>query len=115
MGLCVRSTADKEGVMFDFFNLGSRACERRAETMLREARFAQLEHEAAAEHHDALARMYADRVLRLEGARRYGLRKDSATTMSPQAAVPAEKFQHEERAPLRVLSPAPPPVKQALG
>ena len=36
------SFADKESAMFDFFNHGSRAYERRAETMLREARFAQL-------------------------------------------------------------------------
>ena len=55
--------------MFEFFSLGTKAYLRRAETMLREARFAQLEHEAAAEHHHALARMYAERVARLEGRR----------------------------------------------
>ena len=42
--------------MSDFFNFRSRTYERRAETMLREARFLQLEHDAAAERHDALAR-----------------------------------------------------------
>lgn len=34
--------------------------------MLHEAQMARLEHEAAAEHHGALARMYAERVQRLE-------------------------------------------------
>ena len=36
--------------------------------------------------------MYADRVLRLEGAHRYELRKDSVTTMPIQAAIPTENF-----------------------
>ena len=40
--------------MFEFFSLGAKGYLRRAETMLREARFAQLEHEAAAEHYYAL-------------------------------------------------------------
>ena len=40
--------------MFEFFSLGAKAYLRRAETMLREARFAQLEHEAAAENYYAL-------------------------------------------------------------
>ncbi len=101
--------------MFDFFNLGSRAYARRAETMLREARFAQLEHEAAAEHHGALARMYAERVLRLEGGRKDSLRS-SATNAAPETAPAAtEKLQHSGRAPLRVLSPAPSPGNRVTG
>ena len=48
--------------MFDFFNQSSRAFAKRAQALLQEARFAQLEHEAAAEHHHALAKMYADRT-----------------------------------------------------
>ena len=52
--------------MFDFFEYGSKAYAKRSETMLREAMFARLEHEAAAEHHLALARMYAERIARLQ-------------------------------------------------
>ena len=93
--------------MFDFFNHGSRAYERRAETMLREARFAQLEHEAAAEHHDALARMYADRVLRLEGTCRDAVRKDKLAVSPDNPTLTAEELQlRADRAPLRVLSTA---------
>ena len=100
--------------MFDFFNLGSRAYERRAETMLREARFAQLEHEAAAEHHDALARMYAERVLRLQGACRDTVCKDKLKVSPEKPIASAEELQlRADRAPLRVLSPAA--GTQALG
>lgn len=101
--------------MFEFFKLGSRAYARRAETMLQEARFARLEHEAAAEHHSALARMYADRIRRLEGVRHEELHKNSSNAMPLQTSISAEKTQPAERAPLRVLSPAPAPIKQALG
>lgn len=93
--------------MFDFFNLGSRAYARRAEAMLREARFAQLEHEAAAEHHAALARMYADRILRLEGVCCDALRCDKLRVSAEGRAISAEELQQRaDRAPLRVLSPA---------
>ena len=104
--------------MLEFFNLGSRAYARRAETMLQEARFAQLEHEAAAEHHGALAHMYAERVLRLEAALqpRTTLRSDPAHVQSRQPVVAEQKLHSTaERTPLRVLSPAPSPGKQALG
>ena len=39
---------------------------RRAQRCLDDARMAALEHECAAEHHTALARMYRERVARLE-------------------------------------------------
>ena len=39
---------------------------RRAQRCMDEARMAALEHESAAEHHAALARMYRDRVARLQ-------------------------------------------------
>ena len=92
--------------MFDFFNQSSRAYVRRAQALLTEARFAQLEHEAAAEHHHALAQMYADRVRRLE---------------APQQAIERRSEQpgnetvglEGPRAPLRVLSQ--PGAQAALG
>lgn len=86
--------------MFEFFSLGTKAYYRRAETMLREARFAQLEHEAAAEHHQALARMYAERVARLQG-------RHSEVTQSEKAPLPPTPMvesQRSERAPFRVLT-----------
>lgn len=39
---------------------------RKSRDFLREAQLARLEHEMAAEHHGALARMYRERVVRLE-------------------------------------------------
>ena len=87
--------------MFDFFNLGLKAYAKRAETMLREARFAQLEHEAAAEHHGALARMYAERVARLEGqAHRAEVQSQAPTADSG----PAPEGLRSERTPFRVLT-----------
>jgi hypothetical protein len=97
--------------MFDFFTLSSRAYARRTETMLREARFAQLEHEAAAEHHHALANMYADRVLRLEAAQR--------AARAPEVSLPGEaplaELQRAERALLRVRTPQSASAQQAAG
>ena len=92
--------------MFEFFSLGAKAYLRRAETMLREARFAQLEHEAAAEHHHALACMYAERVARLEGRRsEHSSAAQNATTTPPPAAM--VESQRSERPPFRVLTQAP--------
>ena len=92
--------------MFEFFSLGAKAYLRRAETMLREARFAQLEHEAAAEHHYALACMYAERVARLEGRRsEHSSAAQNATTTPPPAAM--VESQRSERPPFRVLTQTP--------
>lgn len=53
--------------MFDtLFKPNPNAYLKRAEQMLHEANMARVEHHAAAEHHGALAQMYADRVMRLE-------------------------------------------------
>ena len=93
--------------MFEFFSLSAKAYLRRAETMLREARFAQLEHEAAAEHHYALACMYAERVARLEGRRsEHSPAVQSASTTPPPAAAMVEG-QRSERPPFRVLTQTP--------
>lgn len=92
---------EEEDFMFEFFNLSYSAYARRVQTMLREARFAQLEHEAAAEHHDALARMYAERVERLEAACNEAAHPDKM----PLPAAPAGlKIQREELPPFRVLT-----------
>jgi hypothetical protein len=52
---------------FDFlFRPSHAAYLRRASALLEEAQMARIEHQAAAEHHSALARMYSERVRRLE-------------------------------------------------
>lgn len=52
--------------MFSIFQHGRNGHLRRIMTLLEEANLARIEHQAAAEHHGALARMYADRAKRLE-------------------------------------------------
>ncbi|MDM0035760.1 hypothetical protein QTI33_26750 [Variovorax sp. J22P271] len=52
--------------MFGFFQAGRNGHLRRVMTLLEEAHMARIEHQAAAEHHGALARMYAERAKRLE-------------------------------------------------
>ncbi|MEJ1169704.1 hypothetical protein [Variovorax sp. CCNWLW235] len=52
-------------MFFQLFQSGSSLHLKRAATLLQEAQMARLEHQAAAEHHAALAKMYADRVKRL--------------------------------------------------
>ncbi len=53
--------------MFDFlFRPTHTAYLKRASALLEEAQMARIEHQAAAEHHSALARMYAERARRLE-------------------------------------------------
>ncbi len=53
--------------MFQRFTNPTVLYTRRIQSSLDEARMAALEHESAAEHHQALANMYRDRVRRLQG------------------------------------------------
>ncbi|MDA7417386.1 hypothetical protein PGB34_13535 [Xenophilus arseniciresistens] len=72
---------------------------KRAEVMLTEANMARMEHQAAAEHHGALAQMYAERVARLE-RELYGSRpmpwhdEVKPPVELPQDAAPSEKVRH---------------------
>jgi hypothetical protein len=52
--------------MFSLFQTNPQVHLRRAMALLREAHMARIEHQAAAEHHKALAAMYAQRAARLE-------------------------------------------------
>jgi len=54
-------------MFFQLFRPGSSLHLKRATALLQEAQMARLEHQAAAEHHAALAKMYAERVKRLSG------------------------------------------------
>jgi hypothetical protein len=71
-------------MFFNFFQAHATAHFKRAVLMLHEAQMARLEHEAAAEHHGALARMYAERVKRLE-----------AEVYRPQHAEPEPRTEPE--------------------
>ena len=51
---------------FHLFDRHLEAHVRRSLEYLKEANLAQVEHQAAAEHHTALARMYATRITRIE-------------------------------------------------
>ncbi|MDD2711421.1 MAG: hypothetical protein PHU77_00735 [Simplicispira sp.] len=95
--------------MFEFFNLSANVYARRVQTMLREARFAQLEHAAAAEHHQALARMYAERVARLEGASNpEAVHPEKTPAAAPAPTTAGLEHPRGERPPFRVLTQTPP-------
>jgi len=79
--------------MFNFFQINRNSHLRRAMALLDEAHMARLEHQAAAEHHAALARMYSDRAKRLE-REIYG----SAHHSLVESAAAAPKVQHEKPA-----------------
>ncbi|MDP9912402.1 hypothetical protein J2W27_004528 [Variovorax boronicumulans] len=53
-------------MLFDLFGFGPIPYLKRASIVLQEARMARIEHQAIAKHHCALARMYTERVKRLE-------------------------------------------------
>ena len=75
--------------MFSFFQMNRNSHLRRAMALLDEAHMARLEHQAAAEHHAAQARMYADRAKRLEreiyGSAHQTLVESAAATPKPPA------------------------------
>lgn len=86
-------------MFFSLFQTASDAHVKRAEILLFEAQIARIEHQAAAEHHGALARMYAERVRRLEIEVHARLPLNSTTSHS---VVPTPKVQ-EDRAALYSL------------
>lgn len=51
---------------FDFFERKIAAHIRKSREYLEEAHVRRVEHQAAAEHHDALCKMYAERIARIE-------------------------------------------------
>ncbi len=80
--------------MFNLFQFNRNSHLRRAMALLEEAHMARLEHQAAAEHHAALARMYTDRAKRLE-REIYGTAHQS---LQESAAAPAPKAPHDKPA-----------------
>ncbi|MBS0317814.1 MAG: hypothetical protein JSR49_11880 [Proteobacteria bacterium] len=65
----------------DLFHPRPEAHVRKAQEYLEEALMARIEHEAAAEHHAALAAMYAQRIARLK--------QQIADSLMPYGAAPA--------------------------
>ena len=79
--------------MFSFFQFNRNSHLRRAMALLDEAHMARLEHQAAAEHHAALARMYGERAKRLEreiyGTAHQSLLQSAAATPKMPPEKPA--------------------------
>jgi len=85
--------------MFGFFQTNNPNSHlRRAMELLREANLARIEHQAAAEHHGALAQMYAERAARLEREI-----YDSMPMPLGEAATAAARREPEEKAILYAL------------
>ena len=85
--------------MFGLFQFNRNSHLRRAMALLEEAHMARLEHQAAAEHHAALARMYGDRAKRLE-REIYGPSHapHSAHQSLPESGASATKVAHDKPA-----------------
>ena len=74
---------------FDLFRTRPDAHIRRAQEYLQQANIARIEHQTAAEHHAALASMYAQRVVWLERELSEAMTRSMPSLRSP-AATPVE-------------------------
>jgi hypothetical protein len=68
---------------FDFFRTRADAHLRRAQEYLQQANIARIEHQTAAEHHAALANMYAQRAVWLERELAEAMTGSMASLRSP--------------------------------
>ena len=62
---------------------------------LEEANLAWVEHKAAAEHHSALAKMYAERIIRIEAEVNNARQSQSLMTLQPAAELPDSGERHK--------------------
>lgn len=69
---------------FRFFSTRTEAHVRRSLEYLEEANLAWVEHQAAAEHHAALAKMYAERIQRIEEEMKNAQQSRSVVMRQPQ-------------------------------
>lgn len=83
---------------FDIFKTRADAHIRRAEEYLQQANMARLEHQTAAEHHAALAAMYAKRVTWLERELREAMTKGMPALRQVPAVKPLEAIKRGPRA-----------------
>jgi adenylosuccinate lyase len=72
---------------FHLFEKNSEAYLRKSREYLEEANLARVEHQAAAEHHAALAKMYAERIARIEAEINHALQP---RVSMPREAAPEE-------------------------
>ncbi len=70
---------------FHLFEKHSEIYLRKSREYLEEANLARVEHQAAAEHHAALAKMYTERISRIEGEIDHAVRGQSFSVREPVA------------------------------
>lgn len=80
---------------FHLFEKTSEAYLRKSREYLEDANLARVEHQIAAEHHAALAKMYTERIARIEAEISHALQPQSAMSREPsgeegERAKPAE-------------------------
>lgn len=92
--------------MLGFFRPNPNSHLRRVMTLLEEAHLARVEHQAAAEHHGALARMYAERAKRLE-------REIYGAAHLPLGEAPSSIKGQDEKATVYALGASRRPETQA--
>ena len=80
---------------FHLFEKHSEIYLRKSREYLEEANLARVEHQAAAEHHAALAKMYTERISRIEGEIDHALRPRSFTALREPVAEEAERAKPE--------------------
>jgi hypothetical protein len=78
-------------VKFHLFENNSQAYLRKSREYLEEAHLARVEHQAAAEHHAALARMYTERIARIEA--------EISHVLQPHPLVAREPLTEESERP----------------
>ena len=84
---------------FDFFQTNSDAHIRKAREYLQQASLARIEHQVAAEHHAALATMYAQRIAWLEQEL-----ASASASYTPLRGVPPKQVEGPNRGPRSILS-----------
>lgn len=77
---------------FNLFERQADAHLRKSREYLEEANLGRVEHQAAAEHHSALAKMYADRIARIEAEINDGFQVHlSAEPLEEEVATPEDE------------------------
>lgn len=75
---------------FHLFERSADAHIRKSREYLDEANMGRIEHQAAAEHHSALARMYAERIARIELEINDMFQLESASSAPPESMEPVK-------------------------
>ena len=76
---------------FHLFENNSEAYLRKSREYLEEANLARVEHQAAAEHHAALAKMYTERIARIEA--------EISHVLQPHSRMPREPLTEDSERP----------------